>query len=97
MAGVIRLNEEGLTRASADLRNKAEEFNQWIKLTQDIINSLPDSWEGAAAESFIQQFAELKPSFDKGVELTQTIAQQIDQTLQAAQELDLNIAGQYRG
>ncbi|MEF9920356.1 MAG: WXG100 family type VII secretion target [Erysipelotrichaceae bacterium] len=97
MAGIIRLNEEGLTRASSDLRNRAEEFNQWIQSTQAVINSLPDSWEGAAAESFIQQFAELKPSFQKGVELTQTIAQQIDQTLQAAQELDSSIAGQYRG
>lgn len=97
MAGIIRLNEEGLNRASSELKTQSNDLGQLISRSQNTINSLPDSWEGAAAESFIQQFAELKPGLEKAQELLNTIAIQIDQTLAAAQELDDNIAGQYRG
>ena len=90
MAGVIRLNAEGLTNSSTQL--KGNEFESWINEVQALINSLPESWEGAAAEAYAEQFNQLKPSLIQTRELIETIATQIDQTLAAAQELDANIA-----
>lgn len=62
---------------------------------QNVINALPDSWEGAAANAYVEQFAGLKPGLDETRALVETIARQIDQSLAAAQELDANIAGQF--
>ena len=92
MAGVIRLNAEGLTNSSTQLKGKGNEFESWINEVQALINSLPESWEGAAAEAYAEQFNQLKPSLIQTRELIETFATQIDQTLAAAQELDANIA-----
>lgn len=92
----IRLNAEGLSQASASLRSQGNNLESLIAQMQNVINSLPDSWEGAAANAYVEQFAGLKPSLDKTRELVETIARQIEQTLAAAQELDSNIAGQFK-
>lgn len=94
MAGVIRLNAEGLTSSSTQLKGKGNELESWIGEVQRIIDSLPESWEGDAAVAYAEQFASLRPSLDQTRELIETIAVQIDQTLAAAQELDANIASQ---
>ncbi len=94
MAGVIRLNAEGLQSSSTQLKQKGDEFESLIGDLQRIVESLPESWEGAAAEAFVEQFHSLKPGLDETRNLIETIAVQIDQTLQAAQELDDKIASQ---
>lgn len=92
MAGVIRLNAEGLTNASTQLKSQGNELESLINQMQNIINSLPDSWEGDAAVAYAEQFASLRPGLDETRQLVEDIAVQIDQTLAAAQELDANIA-----
>ena len=92
----IRLNAEGLSQAATSLRNQGNDLEGLIGQMQSVINSLPDSWEGAAANAYVEQFAGLKPGLDQTRELVETIAKQIEQTLAAAQELDANIAGQFR-
>jgi WXG100 family type VII secretion target len=92
----IRLNAEGLSKAAMNLRNQGNDLESLIGQMQGVINSLPDSWEGAAANAYVEQFAGLKPGLDETRELVETIARQIEQTLAAAQELDTNIAGQFR-
>lgn len=97
MAGIIRLNEDGLKIASNELKTQSSDLGELIARAQNTVGSLEQSWEGAAAESFRDQFAELKPGLQKAQDLLNTIAVQIDQTLAAAQDLDNSIAGQYRG
>ena len=46
--------------------------------------------------AYVEQFAGLKPGLNQTRELVETIARQIEQTLAAAQELDSNIAGQFK-
>lgn len=96
MAGVIRLNAEGLTQASSQLKTQGNELESLIGQMQNVINSLPDAWEGDAAVAYAEQFASLRPGLDKTRQLVEDIAVQIDQTLQAAQELDANIASKLR-
>lgn len=96
MAGVIRLNAEGLTQASSHLKSQGNELESLISQMQNVINSLPESWEGDAAIAYGEQFASLRPGLDKTRQLVEDIAVQIDQTLQAAQELDANIASKLR-
>lgn len=96
MAGVIRLNAEGLTQASSQLKGQGNELETLIGQMQRVIDSLQDSWEGDAAVAYGEQFHSLRPGLDQTRQLVQDIAVQIDQTLQAAQELDANIASKLR-
>ncbi len=95
MAGIIRLNAEGLSNSATQLRTQGNEFESLINQMQQVVNSLPESWEGAAAESYVDQFASLKPGLDQTRQLIESIALQIEQTLSAAQELDATIAGKF--
>ncbi len=94
MAFTIHYNPEGLTTASQQLRDQHENFVQLIKSMETTVGSLPESWEGAAASAYIEQFESLKPGLNETAELIQTIQQQIDQILKNVQELDSNMAGQ---
>ncbi|MDD8048685.1 MAG: WXG100 family type VII secretion target [Thomasclavelia sp.] len=96
MAGTIRLNAEGLQSASNNLKQEGNEFETLVNQMQSVVNSLPEAWEGEAANAYVEQFSQLKPNLDKTRELIATIATQIDQTLQAAQELDSNIASKLK-
>lgn len=96
MAEVIRLNAEGLTYASSQLKSQGNELEGLIKQMQNVINHLDESWEGEAAVAYREQFASLRPGLDKTRQLVEDIALQIDQTLQAAQELDSSIASKLR-
>ena len=96
MAGVIRLNAEGLTNSSTQLKVKGNEFESWIGEVERLIGNLTESWEGDAAEAYAEQFNQLKPSLLQTRELIETIAIQIDQTLAAAQELDSSIASKLK-
>ena len=49
----IRLNAEGLSQASLNLRNYGNNLENLIGEIQNVINSLPDSWEGAAANAYV--------------------------------------------
>lgn len=54
----IRLNAEGLSQASSTLRSQGNELEGLITQMQNVINALPDSWEGAAANAYVEQFAD---------------------------------------
>lgn len=94
MAGIIRLNAEGLTTAAGQLHQQGSDLENLIGQMTRVVHGLPESWEGAAAVAYVQQFEDLKPGLQQARELVETIARQIEQTLQAAQELDDSIAKQ---
>ncbi|EPY2274667.1 WXG100 family type VII secretion target [Clostridium sporogenes] len=96
MAETIRLNAEGLERASSGLKSGGNDLEHLINTLQNIVNSLPEAWEGEAAIAYAEQFASLRPGLDKTRQLVEDIAVQIDQTLRAAQELDSRIAAQLK-
>lgn len=96
MAGIIRLNQDGLTQSSSQLKQGSSELELLIQNLQKIVDTLPEYWEGDAAEAYRDQFARLRPGLDETRQLVEDIALQIDQTLAAAQELDSSIASKLR-
>jgi WXG100 family type VII secretion target len=91
--GTIRTNVEGLVSAAQQLRGQKEEFESVVTAMERIVNSLGDSWEGAAHHAYGEQFASLKPGLNEVRELINTIATQLDQIAQLTQERDEEIAG----
>jgi WXG100 family type VII secretion target len=62
---------------------------------QGIINELQTEWEGAASQSFAQQFDALRPAFNSMKELLDDIATQLGQTADAVEQLDQEIASKF--
>jgi WXG100 family type VII secretion target len=62
---------------------------------QRLIDTLRSEWEGVAAQRFDEQFQELKPSFQKMRELITDISTQLDQTANAVEQLDQDIASKF--
>lgn len=96
MAGQIKLHVESLQSASTKLKDQGNSFEDLVNQMQTLVDSLRESWEGEAANAYAEQFTNLKPGLDKTRALINTIAVQIDQTLQAAQDLDSNIASKLK-
>ncbi|MGL6059037.1 MAG: WXG100 family type VII secretion target [Culicoidibacterales bacterium] len=93
---VIRLDQEALTNSSSGLKAQAGELESLISQASNLVRSLPEHWHGAAADAFVTQFDKVEKDLGDAKELLITIASQIDQTLNAVQELDSQIAGQLR-
>lgn len=96
MAGAIRFNAEGMSLVSQRLKRDGEELQSVINSIQDTVSSLPESWEGNAAQGYMQQFEDLKPGLLATRQLVEVIANQIELSLSSMQETDSEIASRLR-
>lgn len=94
MSADIRYNKAGLTDASKKLKTQGVAVEDLLNEIKGVVDGLGDSWEGEAAQAYVEQFYQLKPSFDNMRQLVDDIATQIDQTLKAATDLDASIKKQ---
>ena len=95
MAGQIRMTPEQMRTRSGEVSTQQSAFQEVVSRMQNIINELQSEWEGAAADSFAQQFEELRPSFRSMDDLLGDISTQLNQTAQAVEELDHEIASRF--
>ena len=96
MAGQIRMTPEQMRTRAGEVRGNGETFQEVINSMQNIINELQSEWEGAASQAFAQQFDALKPSFNDLRQLIDDIGMQLDQTADAVETLDNEIAGKFQ-
>lgn len=92
MAFGIGVNAEILHDHAGGIRNDSGELGQLIERITNRIYSLEADWQGQAASSFIQQWSDLKPSFDKAQQLLDEIGQQLDQAASAYENFDAEMA-----
>jgi len=96
MAGTIRMTPEQMRQRSGEVRTQGETFQNVIDKMQHIINELRTEWDGAASEAFEQQFVRLKPSFNDMRQLIEDISTQLQNTANAVEQLDQEIASRFR-
>ena len=97
MSGQIRITPEELRGCASQCRSYGEEQEGLIQKTQSLIDNLQNQWEGQASSAYAQQFAGLRPSYDRIRELYNELAQQLDGTANAMADLDREIAGRFQG
>ena len=95
MANQIRISPEQMMIRSREYQNEADNIQQVIDKMTSLIDALQSEWEGAASESFANQFEELKPSFINMRELVETISHQLSQTADAMEQMDNDIASKF--
>jgi WXG100 family type VII secretion target len=92
----IRVETDQLIDISNRLHQYRDEFNTLVQAMNDQINIIPDVWAGHAADSFVDQWEGLKPTFVQVEELIDTIGIQTAEVVAAMEELDTNIAGVFK-
>jgi WXG100 family type VII secretion target len=88
----IGVNAEILHGHSNEIKGDSGELGQLIAKITNRINALDTDWKGQAATSFIQQWADLKPSFDKAQQLLDEIGTQLGQAATAYESFDAEMA-----
>lgn len=60
---IIKLEYEALYQMGSQLNKQMYIFEQCISDIQFLITTLPTIWQGCAADAYVEQFNQLKPSF----------------------------------
>ena len=102
MAGQIRITPDQMRSRAGEYRQQQAEVENVISrmdslLSELLLQALQEEWEGSAAQAYSSRFQELRPGFVKAQELIGEIAQALDATAQSLEEVDANIASQFRG
>jgi WXG100 family type VII secretion target len=91
----IGVNASVLRSRSQEIKNDSGELGDLIARITNRVNGLESDWQGQAAQSFVQQWADLKPSFNKAQEVLNQIGVQLDQAAAAFEEFDIEMAGKF--
>ena len=95
MAGQIRITPDQMRSRAGEYRQQQAEVENVISRMDSLLSELQGEWEGEASRAYSARFSELRPGFVKAQELIG--AQALDATAQSLEEVDANIASQFRG
>jgi len=95
MAGQIRITPGDMRDRAGDFRSAGTAYQDVVKRMSDLINILQDEWEGEASRQFALQFESLQPTFQNMDQLITDIAKQCDDTADALEQLDDDIAKKF--
>lgn len=95
MAGQIRITPDQMRTRANDFRKAGTDYEDVITTMKNLISVLQDEWEGQASQKFAEQFHSLEPTFSQMYQLIEDIAKQCDDTANAIQQLDEDIAKKF--
>lgn len=98
MAGQIRIDPGTMRQRAHEYTQRGDDINQIIARMDSMLAQLQDEWKGAASEAYANRYnSELKPSFQKAVQLTQEISQALSRTADQMEQQDAAIAQGFQG
>ena len=97
MAFGIGVNADVLHGHATGIKGDAGEIAQLNTKISNRVSAIRNDWQGQGASSFDQQWAELKPSFDKAQQLLDDIGTQLDQAATAYENFDAEMAAKIGG
>lgn len=94
-SGQIRMTPETMRIRANEYRTEAENVQAVIEKMDSLLNALLDEWEGSSSAAYAQKFGELRPSFVAAKDLIDDIATALDNTAEAVESTDSQIASQF--
>lgn len=91
----LRITPEIMRQRYRQYMNEHQVMNDSIAKLDNLLNLLQNEWEGKSSSAFMAQYQQLKPNFHKMAELIETIAMQLNQTANAMEQLDNDIAAKF--
>ncbi len=97
MAGQIRITPDQMRSRAGEYRTQSQNVEDVISAMDALLSNLQSEWEGESSAAFADRFTQLRPGFVSAKELIDEIATALDATANDIEELDTQIAGQWRG
>ena len=97
MAGQIRITPDQMRDRANEYRTQAQNVEDVITQMDSLLNALQTEWEGESSRAFDERYQELRPGFVSAKELIDEIAAALDATANDLEDLDRQIAAQWRG
>lgn len=97
MAGQIRSTPEQMRARANEYRTQAENVNDVINAMDTLLTSLQNEWDGEGSQAFVERFNQLRPGFLSAKDLIDEIANALNSTANDYEDLDSQIARQWRG
>lgn len=91
---VLRIDFEGIASSKAEIDGQKADFESLYSSMKTTVNNLPEYWEGETAQSYVQQFEDLAPSFNAIIELMEGLSTQLNNISQNFSSADSGMAGQ---
>ncbi|MBL1228563.1 WXG100 family type VII secretion target [Enterococcus sp. BWB1-3] len=89
----IQLDYSELLRISSELYRQEEKYEECISSLDEMLLTVPQFWEGSAAEAYCQRFENLKPSFEETRKIIEILQKQIKESIMVMKERDHILAG----
>ena len=84
----IRLNPDQLDSRAAEYSTQGNTLSQLIQKMDSLNNQLQSEWEGDSQKKFEETYKELKPGFQKAVELIDDLSKSLKATAQRMRDAD---------
>ena len=99
MAERIMMTPQELNDGAVFLRERMEAMNEEVASLRNRIEDVASSWEGAAQESFIEQFmGDMYPILSETLpQIVEGLASELDAAANAIRETDESLASAFRG
>ncbi len=88
----IGANAEVLHGRANEIKGDSDDLGMLIERITNRINALESDWNGAAAQSFVNQWESFKKSFVDAQDLLNQIGQQLDDAASAYENFDAEMA-----
>ncbi|MCI8287289.1 MAG: WXG100 family type VII secretion target [Lachnospiraceae bacterium] len=99
MAERIMMTPQELNDGAVFLRQRMEAMNEEVASLRNKIEDVASRWEGAAQESFIEQFmGDMYPILSETLpQIVEGLASELDAAANAIRETDESLASAFRG
>lgn len=92
---MFRIDKDQLLQDKAELDQAKADFDAVVERLGNIINRMPESWEGQAAQAYVEQFQEIRQTtLSQTSEMLEGISTQVQQVVDNAEALDSEMANQ---
>ncbi len=92
----IRITPQMMRIRANEYKSEAQKMEAIVTKCTKLLSRLNEEWEGKSALAFQQQFEILKPNLNKMTQLIDTVATQLQQTANAIESLDMEIANRLK-
>lgn len=90
----IRISPDAMRGRAGEYATHQASLDELRTTLDSLLATLQEEWEGQATASFVQQWTDIKPSFENCSQLLADINAQLNSTAGAMESLDSQISGQ---
>ena len=96
MASRIRITPQELTSSSRIFMKGSTETTRLLSSLNKEVTKLQSSWEGAAQNTFVQEYRRLEPSLKEFTRVLEGISKQLSEVAATMERVDREIASKLR-